>query len=206
MDDLQKAAMLLKHLNADERSLVLARLDDEQRAAIELHIAQAPDISEAELVGIVAEYQTWLRRLQSHEESAPQDNPSSPPTEQDVATLTDSQDLVRLKELLIGESGTVQAAVLCHLAEPTARKLFHTFSTAQQNELVERLPQQRPLSPLVWDELSLALSEATAPRPSHHERGQHMLKQLISKDAETGISAGSLSAAEQALVEKMKDV
>lgn len=204
MDDLQKAALLLKHLAPTERSQILSQLETEQREAIESQIDQAPEISDAELVGIVAEYQTWLRQLQSP------DSPASPNVEsresaEPVACLTDSRDLVRLKELLVREPGTVQAAVLCHLAEPTARELFHAFDEQQQAELVERLPQQRPLSPLVWDELSLALNEATAPRQSSHERGQQLLKQLISKDAETGVQEGSLSDAEQALVEKMKD-
>ncbi|MBD3673279.1 MAG: hypothetical protein HUJ26_07100 [Planctomycetaceae bacterium] len=204
MDDFQKAALLLKHLAPTERTQILSQLETEQREAIESQIAQAPDISEAELVGIVAEYQTWLRQLQS---SDPPASPNVEPREsaEPVACLTDSRDLVRLKELLIREPGTVQAAVLCHLAEPTARKLFHAFDEQQQAELVERLPQQRPLSPLVWDELSLALNEATTPQSSQHERGQQLLKQLISQDAAAGVQEGSLSDAEQALVEKMKD-
>ena len=204
MDDLQKAALLLKHLSADERSLILSRLDEEQRNAIEQSIEQAPEVSKAELVGIVAEYQTWLRRLNTQETSTPQKDEQTTPTEE-TSYLTDSQDLVRLKELLAGEPGTVQAAVLCHIAEPTARELFHSFSVDQQNELVERLPQQRPLSPLIWDELSLAMNEATSPRQSRHERGKHLLKQLISEETETGISEGSLNEEEQALVEEMKD-
>ncbi|MDG2389636.1 MAG: hypothetical protein P8M30_09995 [Planctomycetaceae bacterium] len=201
MDDLQKAAQLLKHLSVADRTQILSQLDDIQRTALETHIENVTDVSQSELVGIVAEYQNWLRQLQSTEAN----NKSAESHADDVQYLTNSRDLVRLTELLTTEPGTIQAAVLCHIEEQTARQVFHALTEEQQTDLVERLPEQRAISPLVWDELSLSLNETTdSTENTPHKRGQQLLTRLISDADADVVSEGRLMPAEQELVERMK--
>jgi|GEM_PF-1618308 flagellar motor switch protein FliG len=200
MDDLQKAAQLLKHLSMADRTQILSQVDETQRTALEAQIENVPEVSQSELVGIVAEYQNWLRHLQSIETS---EKPAKSHAE-DVQYLTNSRDLVRLTELLATEPGTVQAAVMCHIEEESARQIFHSLTDQQQAELVERLPEQRGLSSLVWDELSLYLNEIEPTQNTSPKRGQQLLTRLISNTDVDAVSEGRLVPGEQELVERMK--
>jgi len=199
MEDLQKAALLLKHLSVAERTQILSQLNDDQRIALEQQIETVTEVSQAELVGIVAEYQNWLRQLKSDQT---QDETIEPVA--DVSYLTDSRDLVRLTQLLAVEPATIQAAVLCHIEEQTAQELFHSFTEEQQAELIERLPAQQALSPLVWDDLSLCLHESSTTETTSHKRGQQLLTRLVSHDEVGVVSEGQLGPGEQALVERLK--
>lgn len=184
MDELRKAAILLKHLAPGEREQVLGRLGLEQRERLERMIAAAADVSHSELVDIVSEYQSWLQRA-----SATSNEPEAPsePVESKANSIADAEpprqsfscDAGLLFERLAEEPATVVSAVLCQLPESTARKLYGSLPEDRQAAVAARLPAQGELKPFVQQELARFLSAPAAGLEGAANPGQELLARLV---------------------------
>ena len=184
MDDFRKAAILLKHLTPREREEVLERFDHDQRKRLELLLADAADVSRAELVGIVSEYQSWLQKIVPNTGVIP-DQHDLCQSSVDSSTGTDrlwepvSNDVATLTARLAREPATVLSAVMCHLREETARELYESLPEDRRAALCARLPAQGELMPLVKQELARILNEPAADHSRDNRPGDLLLARLI---------------------------
>lgn len=184
MDELRKAAILLKHLAPGEREQVLGRLGLEQRERLERMIAAAADVSHSELTDIVSEYQSWLQRAPatSNEPASPSD-----PVESKESAIADAEvprpsiscNAGLLSERLAEEPAPVLSAVLCQVPESTARELYHSLPEDRQAAVAARLPAQRELKPLVQQELARFLSAPAAGLEGATNPGKELLVRLV---------------------------
>jgi flagellar motor switch protein FliG len=168
MDELRKASILLKHLAPTERELILARFDAEQRRQLERMIAEDSDISHTELVGIITEYQSWLQRLTSN-----------PVGDVDFGEPSIRCDVETLRFRLREEPATVVTAVMCQLPESAARDVFEALPEDRKAAVVNCLPAQAELRPLVKQELARFLSESATGAAREANPGQVLLARLV---------------------------
>jgi len=184
MDELRKASILLKHLSPGEREQILGQIDPEQRVQLEQMVAAATDVSRAELVEIVSEYQSWLQRVSAGpavgpESAVPFEADEGPATESDRVWQFVSGDGPTIVNKLTEEPAAVLSAVLCLLHESTARAVYESLSEERQAAVAARLPAQRELMPIVEREIAGFLSEADTGAERDNHRGSALLARLV---------------------------
>lgn len=184
MEELRKASILLTHLAPRERKQILARFEIEQREQLERMIAEAPEVSRAELVGIVSEYQTWMQRLSVESDQTSGlaetvDSEVNSPADAGLKGQFAACDAETLTERLCDEPATVLCAVMCHLHESTAREVYESLLEDRKAEVVVRLPGQTELKPIVKQELARYLSEPAAGSERVNSPGTALLSRLV---------------------------
>ncbi len=185
MDETTKCAILLSHLDAATRDEILLRLPEPARLTILQRQADGlPSVSESQLVELVREYQEQLRRGPTV--AAPEELTDAAPAASPVSARERSPlemlPLDRLASALSGERSEAVAAVVAMMPPETDTELFRALPERVRQEVVGLLPQMRPVSAPVREELIAHLQERCRPPAGLRSAGAGVLSRLLHLD------------------------
>lgn len=181
MDEITKSAVLLSHLDASSREMVLDRLPPELRLQIERRLPELGEIPQDDLAEIVREYQSQFRSVDVPHSSGAANEPSAAPASPriDPGDVCTAESLCRI---LQNERPALLAAVLAHLPETLAVDAFPQFPDECRAEMIPLVSRIGTVSPLILDELGRFLREKHQPARSPHAGGMGLLARLTAAD------------------------